>query len=112
MKDKYLEIIKNSNIHRVDLNAAGEKNTRDYAYGRDHYSVNSELKAEIIFADRGQTMPVKVLIKDKTFNKIVAEFADTASVSELKHALDARVLYTRMEKSRKDAQGQGQVRVH
>ncbi len=100
MKDQFLTLINNSKVHRVDLNAAGQKNIRDYAYGIAHYSVGDNFKAEIIFADKTETTVAKIVIKNKTFNTIVAEFKDANSVSAFKHALDNRTMITRFNNTR------------
>ena len=64
MKDKFLTLINNSKVHRFDLNAAGQKNTRDYAYGKSHYSVGEKFKAEVVFADKTETTVAKIVIKN------------------------------------------------
>ena len=96
MKDTFLTLINNSKVHRFDLNAAGQKNTRDYAYGKSHYSIGEKFKAEVVFADKTETTVAKIVIKNKTFNTIVAEFKDADSMSAIKHALDNRVLMTNL----------------
>ena len=100
MKDQFLTLINNSNLHRVDLNAAGQKNSRDYGYGIAHYSVGDNFKAEVVFSDKTETSVSKIIIKNKTFNTIVAEFKDAASVSAIKHALDNRTMITRFNATR------------
>ena len=100
MKDKFLTLINNSKVHRFDLNAAGQKNTRDYAYGKSHYSVGENFKAEVVFADKTETTVAKIVIKNKTFNTIVAEFKDADSISAIKHALDNRTMITRFNNTR------------
>ena len=100
MKDQFLTLINTSAVHRVDLNAAGQKNTRDYAYGIAHYSVGDNFKAEVIFADKEETTVSKIVFKNKTFNKIVAEFNRADCMSALKHALDNRTMITRFTATR------------
>ena len=100
MKDQFLTLINTSVVHRVDLNAAGQKNTRDYAYGLAHYSIGDKFKAEVVFADKAETTVAKVIIKNKTFNKIVAEFNKSECMAAIKHALDNRTMITRFNATR------------
>ena len=100
MKDNFLALINNSPVHRVDVLKDGAKNVRDYAYGTGHYSIGDKFKAEIIFADKAETIVKKVVIKNKTFNKIVAEFDDANTMAAFKHALDNRTMVTRFNSTR------------
>lgn len=100
MKDQFLTLINNEKVHRVDLTKDGKKNTRDYAYGLAHYSIGDKFKAEVKFADKEETTVAEVIIKNKTFNKVVATFQDSASMAALKHALDNRVMITRFNATR------------
>lgn len=99
MKDQFLTLINNSNVHRVDLNQLGRKNTRDYSDGIAHYSIGDNFKAEVIFTDKTERFVSHILIKNKTFNKVVATFTDGAEVSAFKHALDNRVLITQLQRA-------------
>ena len=96
MKEQFLTLINNSNVHRVDLAANGQKNTRDYAYGIAHYSVGDNFKIEVVFTDKTEKVISKIVVKNKTFNAPVATFATAADISAVKHALDNRVLMTRL----------------
>ena len=100
MKEQFLTLINNSNVHRVDMNAAGQKNLRDYAYGITHYSVGDKFKAEIVYTDKTEVAMEKILIKNKTFNAIVAEFTDIESISAIKHALKNRTMITHFNSTR------------
>ena len=100
MKDQFLALINNSAVHRVDVLPDGTKNTRDYGYGIAHYSVGDNFKAEVVFADKTETIVKKVIIKNKTFNKIVAEYDDVSTKSAFKHALDNRTMVTRFNSTR------------
>ena len=100
MKDNFLALINNSPVHRVDVLKDGAKNVRDYAYGIAHYSIGDKFKAEIIFADKAETIVKKVVIKNKTFNKIVAEFDDANTMAAFKPALDNRTMVTRFNSTR------------
>lgn len=99
MKDQFLTLINNSNVHRVDLNQLGRKNTRDYSDGIAHYSIGDNFKAEVIFTDKTERFVSHILIKNKMFNKVVATFTDGAEVSAFKHALDNRVLITQLQRA-------------
>lgn len=96
MKNQFLTLINNSNVHRVDLNRFGRKNTRDYADGIAHYSIGDNFKAEVIFTDKTERLVSHIIIKNKTFNRVVATFTAGPEVSAFKHALDNRVLMTRL----------------
>ena len=96
MKEQFLALINNSSVHRVDLNQFGRKNTRDYADGIAHYSIGDNFKAEIVFTDKTERLASHIIIKNKTFNRVVATFTDAAEVSAFKHALDNRVLMTNL----------------
>lgn len=100
MKDQFLTLINTSAVHRVDLTKDGKKNTRDYDYGLAHYSVGDKFKAEIRFTDKTEQEAAKVIIKNKTFNTIVAEFSDKNTISAFKHALDNRVMITSFARTR------------
>ncbi|MBO5833555.1 MAG: hypothetical protein J6R22_01210 [Alphaproteobacteria bacterium] len=96
----FITLINNAPVHRVDLTKDGKKNTRDYAYGLAHYSVGSDFKAEVRYTDKTETTVAKVIIKNKTFNTIVAEYAgNTEAASALVHALDNRTMITRLVKT-------------
>jgi hypothetical protein len=99
MKDQFLSLINNSNVHRVDLNQFGRKNTRDYADGIAHYSIGDNFKAEVIFTDKTERLVSHIIIKNKTFNRVVATFTAGAEVSAFKHALDNRVLITQLKRA-------------
>lgn len=91
MKDKFLAIINSNAVHRVDLTKDGKKNTRDYGYGRAHFSISPEYKAEIVYTDKTESTIEKILIKDKTFNKIVATFSTKNDTDELNRTLAHRI---------------------
>ena len=99
LKETFLSEIKKRPVHRVDLNASGQKNTRDYAYGIAHYSVGPNFKAEVIFFDKKEEVVTAVLIKNKTFNTVVAQFKHPDCTSELKRALDSAALITKLSKN-------------
>ena len=92
----FVTLINNSLVHRVDLTSAGQKNTRDYAYGIAHYSVGDSFKAEVNFADKTEAVIKNIVIKNKTFNTIVATFDSAESISPIMHALSSREMMTRM----------------
>lgn len=98
LKEKFLAEIKNQPVHRVDLNAAGQKNTRDYAYGIAHYSVGPDFKAEVVFFDKKEEVATAVLIKNKTFNTVVAQFKHPDCISEFVRALDSAALINKLSK--------------
>ncbi|MBE6459500.1 MAG: hypothetical protein E7009_00760 [Alphaproteobacteria bacterium] len=100
MKDQFLALINNVAVHRVDVFLDGTKNTRDYAYGKAHYSVGDKFKAEITFADKEETIVKNIVIKNKTFNTIVATYSDADSMAAFKHALDNRAMVTRFNSTR------------
>ena len=100
MKDKFLALINSCAVHRIDVLKDGTKNTRDYGYGIAHYSVGDNFKAEVVFADKTETVVKKVVIKNKTFNKIIAEFDDANTVAAFKHALNNRTMVTRFNSTR------------
>ncbi len=100
MKDQFLALINNVSVHRVDVFLDGTKNTRDYAYGKAHYSVGDKFKAEITFADKEETTVKNIVIKNKTFNTIVATYSDADSMTAFKHALDNRAMVTRFNSTR------------
>lgn len=100
MKDKFLALINNSAVHRVDVLQDGAKNVRDYGLGIAHYSIGDQFKAEVVFADKSETVVSKVIIKNKTFNTIVATYADKDLMAAFKHALDNRTMVTRFNATR------------
>ena len=100
MTGEFLALINNSAVHRVDVLKDGTKNTRDYGYGIAHYSVGDKFKAEIVFADKTETVIKKIIIKNKTFNKIVAEIDDERAIAAFQHALDNRTMITRFNSTR------------
>lgn len=100
MKDKFLALINNSPVHRVDVLKDGTKNLRDYGLGIAHYSIGDKFKAEVVFADKSETVVSKVIIKNKTFNTIVAEFNRAECMAALAHALDNRTMITRFNSTR------------
>ena len=100
MKEQFLTLINSCNVHRTDLNAAGPKNLRDYVFGITHYSVGDKFKAEIVYTDKTEATIAKIVIKNKTYNAIVAEFKDLESISAIKHALENRTMITRLINTR------------
>ena len=95
-KSTFLALINNSTVHRVDLTRDGQKNNSDYGYGLAHYSVGSSFKAEVKYTNKDEDIICKVIIKNKTFNTIVAEFTEPDYMGALVHALESRTMATRM----------------
>ena len=93
----FLQLINNVPVHRFDVLRDGvTKNVRDYAYGKGHYSIGNDFKAEVTFTDKTEQVIKGVVIKNKTFNTIVADFQSAEHMASIAHALDTRVLTSRV----------------